>query len=119
MQRVVVVRPNQEPYIAEIENNFSEMQKIVNGGLNFLYLEHGFFIIHHSSINSNECIHNCEIHSPIIITKGLENIDQKGITGLSLLESKAVIESLSLLKESNLPLVNLPKIVEKNNYQVV
>jgi hypothetical protein len=113
MQRVIVVEPNKVPYLLEIENNFSEMQKLVEGSLNFKYLDNGYFVIHHTDCNEDLCEPNYELHGTFLITKGLENIDDTGITGVSLHESNIIIEALIRLKEANQPIIHLPTFLTK------
>jgi hypothetical protein len=113
MQRVIVVEPNKDPYLMEIENNFSEMQKLVEGSLNFKYLENGYFVIHHTDCNRDLCEPNYELHGTILITKGLESIDETGISGLSIHDIKPVSEALIRLKEANQPIIYLPTMLTK------
>ncbi|OZM57524.1 hypothetical protein CIB95_03910 [Lottiidibacillus patelloidae] len=113
MQRVIVVEANKEPYLLEIENNFSEMQNLVKGSLNFQYLANGYFVIHHTGCNKEFCYPNYELHGTLLITKGLENIDESGISGISLQESEHVIKTLIHLKEANFPIAYLPSALSE------
>jgi hypothetical protein len=113
IQRVIVVEPNKDPYIKEIENNFSEMQKLVRGPLNFKYLEDGFFIINHTACNEKNCQSNYDLHGTFLITKGLENVDTEGITGLSIEEAQSVMDLLFDLKNTTSSILQFPKAIGK------
>jgi hypothetical protein len=118
IQRVIIVEPNKDPYVKEIENNFSEMQKIVDGPLNFVYLEEGFFVIHHSECNDEVSNLNFDLHGTFLITKGLEHIDNHGVAGVSLEETDEVIETLLRLKETNASILDLPKEIRRQTYKI-
>jgi hypothetical protein len=98
-QRVVVSHPNHDPYVQVIENNFSDMQEIVGGPLNFLYVDKGFFVIHLKNKESE--VNNLGFSGTFILTKGLENIDNTGITGLTKEEAVQYAASMKVYKMTN------------------